>query len=115
MKSAPPWPTELVFKRNDKRLAIAFDDGARFEIPYELLRVESPSAEVRGHGAGPLPAISGKADVGVLEAAPVGRYAVRIGFDDGHNTGLYSWEFLYELGRDVKARMDAHKKRIGAR
>ncbi|MDX2237677.1 MAG: gamma-butyrobetaine hydroxylase-like domain-containing protein [Hyphomonadaceae bacterium] len=113
--SKAPWPTELTFKSDDKRLAISFDDGAKFEIPFELLRVESPSAEVRGHGAGPLPAIAGKENVAVTEALPVGRYAVRIGFDDGHNTGLYSWEFLYELGRDAKARMAAHKQRIGSR
>ena len=114
-KMKSPWPTELVFKRAEKKLAIAFDDGARFEIPFELLRVESPSAEVRGHGAGPLPAISGKENVAIAEAAPVGRYAVRLSFDDGHNTGIYSWEFLYELGRDAKARMAAHKQRIGQR
>ena len=110
--SARPWPKELVFKRAARTLSVAFDDGARFEIPFELLRVESPSAEVRGHGASPLPAIRGKQDVGVKDAAPIGRYAVRISFDDGHDTGLYSWDFLYELGRDVKARMDAHRKRI---
>jgi DUF971 family protein len=112
--SARPWPTELVFARSARALRIAFDDGARFEIPFELLRVESPSAEVRGHGASPLPAIAGKEHVGVIEAAPVGRYAVRIGFDDGHDTGLYSWDFLYELGRDAEARMAAHRARVKA-
>ncbi|MGE3248690.1 MAG: gamma-butyrobetaine hydroxylase-like domain-containing protein [Hyphomonadaceae bacterium] len=108
-----PWPSELVFQRGAKALAIAFDDGARFLIPFELLRVESPSAEVRGHGGGPLPAIAGKEGVSVKDAFPVGRYAVRIAFDDGHETGLYSWDLLYELGRDRDARMAAHNKRIG--
>lgn len=107
------WPTELVFQRTEKRLHIAFDDGAAFDIPFELLRVESPSAEVRGHGAGPLPAVRGKARVGVTDALPVGRYAVRIVFDDGHDTGLYSWDFLRDLGENADARMQAHRDRIG--
>ncbi|MGE0827870.1 MAG: gamma-butyrobetaine hydroxylase-like domain-containing protein [Hyphomonadaceae bacterium] len=106
------WPTELVFRRAAKKLAIAFDDGAAFEIPFELLRVESPSAEVRGHGQSPLPAIPGKENVGVTDAAPVGRYAVRIVFDDGHDTGIYAWEFLYQMGRDMDARMAAHRARL---
>lgn len=111
--NAKAWPSELVFQRGAKALAILFDDGARFSIPFELLRVESPSAEVRGHGGGPLPAIVGKENVSVKDAYPVGRYAVRIAFDDGHETGLYSWEFLYELGRDADTRMAAHRRRIG--
>ena len=110
-----PWPTDLVFKRAARVLEIAFDDGARFSIPFELLRVESPSAEVRGHGAAPLPAIAGKENIGVREAFPVGRYAVRIAFDDGHDTGLYAWDFLYELGRDADSRMAAHKARVTSR
>jgi DUF971 family protein len=109
---AQPWPTELVFMRTEKRLRVAFDDGRSFEIPFELLRVESPSAEVRGHGASALPAIPGKENVGVRDAMPVGRYAVRISFDDGHDTGLFTWDFLYALGRDVDERMSAHRQRI---
>jgi len=109
---ARPWPKELTFQRARKRLRIAFDDGARFDIPFELLRVESPSAEVRGHGAGPLPAIRGKDGVGVKDVLPVGRYAVRIVFDDGHETGLYAWDFLYDLGANADARMKAHRDRI---
>ncbi len=109
-----PWPTALVFDRATRALKIEFDDGARFSIPFELLRVESPSAEVRGHGAAPPPAIAGKENIGVREAFPVGRYAVRIAFDDGHDTGLYAWDFLYELGRDAETRMAAHKARIHA-
>lgn len=110
--SAARWPRELIFQRSAKALAISFDDGSCFSIPFELLRVESPSAEVRGHGGGPLPSIAGKENVSVKDAHPVGRYAVRIAFDDGHETGLYSWEFLYALGRDVDARLAAHRARI---
>jgi DUF971 family protein len=95
-----PWPTDLVFHRASHSLRIAFDDGAKFEIPYELLRVESPSAENKGHGGATAPPpVTGKANVGVARAEPVGRYAVRIVFDDGHDTGLYSWDLLYDLGR----------------
>lgn len=117
MKPADParaWPTRLAFRRKPRDLRIDFDDGARFDIPFELLRVESPSAETRGHGAGPPPALGGKKSVGVLDAQPVGRYAVRIVFDDGHQTGLYTWPFLYELGRDAKARLKAHEARLKA-
>jgi DUF971 family protein len=102
-----PWPTELVFDRSAKALRISFDDGAQFEIPFELLRVESPSAENKGHGGSPLPPPTGKANVLVERAEPVGRYAVRIVFDDGHDTGLYSWDLLYDLGayKDEKLRV----------
>lgn len=112
--SATGWPSELVFDRAAKTLRITFEDGARYSIPFELLRVESPSAEVRGHGAGPLPAIRGKETIGVTAAEPVGRYAVRIVFDDGHDSGLYSWDFLYDLGRNANARMAQHKARISS-
>ncbi|MEZ6024463.1 MAG: gamma-butyrobetaine hydroxylase-like domain-containing protein [Hyphomonadaceae bacterium] len=102
-----PWPTDLVFDRKAKALHIAFDDGAAFDIPFELLRVESPSAENKGHGPDPLPPPKGKANVGVTRADAVGRYAVRISFDDGHDTGLYSWDLLYDLGahKDEKLRV----------
>ena len=109
---AQAWPTRLAFRSAKKDLRIVFDDGAGFDIPFELLRVESPSAESRGHGAGPPPAIGGKKNVGVTEAVPVGRYAVRIVFDDGHRTGLYTWRFLYELGRDRKSRFQAYERRL---
>jgi DUF971 family protein len=110
-----PWPTDLVFDREAKLLRIAFDDGAKFEVPFELLRVESPSAENKGHGgAAPPPAI-GKANVGVVAAEPVGRYAVRISFDDGHDTGLYTWDLLYELGRDCDQRMRMYRESLAQR
>lgn len=90
------WPKELVFKRDAKLLHVAFEDGASVDIPFEKLRVESPSAEVQGHGAKRV--VTGKANVGVVDAKPVGRYAVRIVFDDGHESGIYSWDYLRELG-----------------
>lgn len=111
-----PWPTDLVFDREAKLLRIAFDDGARFDIPFELLRVESPSAENKGHGgAATPPPVTGKANVGVVSAEPVGRYAVRIVFDDGHDTGLYSWDLLYELGRDRDVSLARYRETLAQR
>jgi DUF971 family protein len=109
-----PWPTDLVFDRAAKALRISFDDGAAFQIPFELLRAESPSAENKGHGATPLPPVKGKANVGVVRAGPVGRYAVRIVFDDGHDTGLYTWDLLYELGANLGAHMRAYRSALAA-
>lgn len=94
--TAANWPKELVFRRAEKRLHVTFEDGGTVSIPFEKLRVESPSAEVQGHGAKRV--VTGKADVGVVDARPVGRYAVRIVFDDGHDTGIYSWDYLRTLG-----------------
>lgn len=91
------WPAELVFRRAARTLHVAFDDGSSIDIPFEKLRVESPSAEVQGHGPGQKRVVSGKENVGVVDAQPVGRYAVRIVFDDGHDTGIYSWEYLRKL------------------
>ena len=105
--SERPWPTTLTFDRKAHALQIAFDDGATFDIPFELLRVESPSAENKGHGGVKPPPVTGKQNVGIVRAEPVGRYAVRIVFDDGHDTGLYSWDLLYELGRDKEGKLRA--------
>ncbi len=110
-----PWPTDLVFDREAKLLRIAFDEGAKFEIPFELLRVESPSAENKGHGGAAPPPVKGKANVNVVKAEPVGRYAVRIVFDDGHDTGLYSWELLYKLGAEKDALMQTYRRTLAAR
>jgi len=110
-----PWPTDLVFDRQDKLLRIVFDDGARFEIPFELLRVESPSAENRGHGGQAPPPVTGKAKVNVTSAQPVGRYAVRISFDDGHDTGLYSWDLLYDLGAHKDERLRVYRESLQQR
>jgi DUF971 family protein len=95
---ASPWPVELRLKRAEKRLDVEFEDGKRFELPAEYLRVESPSAEVQGHGPGEKTIIAGRAQIGILELEPVGNYAVRIKFDDLHDTGIFSWEYLYQLG-----------------
>lgn len=109
--TAQPWPLELTFKKSARALHIAFDDGARFDIPFELLRADSPSAEERGHGP-EARTIGGKRNVGVTRAEPVGRYAVRIVFDDGHDSGLFSWDFLHTLGRERDQRMGAYLERL---
>jgi DUF971 family protein len=106
------WPTELVLRRVNKMLAVAFDDGSRFDIPYELLRVESPSAQVQGHSAAQKVLVKGKADVDIIRAEPVGRYAVRLVFDDGHDSGIFTWDWLYRLGRDQNALMAAYRTAI---
>lgn len=93
-----PWPVEIRLKQADKALEIDFDDGRKVRLPAELLRVESPSAEVRGHGPGEKQIVAGRRHVGILGIEPVGNYAIRIKFDDLHDTGIYSWEYLYELG-----------------
>jgi DUF971 family protein len=98
------WPVELRLKRAEKRLDIEFGDGTRFSLPAEYLRVESPSAEVQGHGPGEKTLVAGRAHVGILGLEAVGNYAVRILFDDLHDTGIYSWTYLHELGLEQEAR-----------
>ena len=98
------WPVELRLKRAENRLEVAFDDGGRFSLPAEYLRVESPSAEVQGHGAGQKSLVHGRAHVGIMGLEPVGNYAVRIKFDDLHDTGIYSWNYLYQLGVEHEKR-----------
>jgi DUF971 family protein len=94
------WPTELRLRKDRKALAVAFDSGESFELPAELLRVTSPSAEVQGHSPEERKTVPGKRDVGIMELNPVGNYAVRIVFDDMHSTGIYSWDYLLKLGRE---------------
>jgi DUF971 family protein len=94
------WPTEIRLRKQEKILEIDFDDGSRFALPAELLRVESPSAEVQGHAPGQKTLIAGRRHVGIMAVEPVGNYAVRIKFDDLHDTGIYSWRYLYNLGRE---------------
>jgi len=98
------WPVELRLKKAEKLLEVAFDDGSRFRLPAEYLRVESPSAEVQGHGPGQKTLVAGRARVGIIGLEPVGNYAVRITFDDLHSTGIYSWAYLYELGVEHQKR-----------
>lgn len=96
-------PTEITLHQQTRALEIAFDDGARFRLPYEFLRVYSPSAEVRGHGPGQEVLQVGKMNIGVTGVEPVGTYALKIIFDDGHDNGLYTWEYLRELGKYQEA------------
>jgi len=105
---AATWPVELRLKRAEKRLDISFDDGRQFSLPAEYLRVESPSAEVQGHGPGEKTIIAGRAHVGIIELEPVGNYAVRIKFDDLHDTGIFSWDYLYQLGVEYDKRWQAY-------
>jgi DUF971 family protein len=111
-QTGSPWPTSLDFHAGERLLRARFDDGCVFDIAYELLRVESPSAQVQGHGPGQKQAVAGKETVGIVRADPVGRYAVRLVFDDGHDTGLYTWDWLYRLGRDRDALLAAHRARV---
>ncbi|NNE22523.1 MAG: DUF971 domain-containing protein [Rhizobiales bacterium] len=99
-KSTEVWPTELRVKPNGTHLVITFENDELFEFPAEFLRVESPSAEVKGHGKGQEVTVPGKRNVRITNLEPVGNYAIRIIFDDGHSTGLYSWPLLLELGRE---------------
>ena len=95
-----PWPTELRLHKDRKTLTVAFDTGQSFDLAAEYLRVRSPSAEVQGHSAGERRTVGGKRDVQILELHPVGNYAVRLAFDDLHSTGIFSWDYLFELGHN---------------
>ena len=97
---AEPVPTEIRLRRASRILEVSFDDGSRYELPFEYLRVHSPSAEVKGHGPGQEVLVMGKRDVGISAVDPVGQYAVKLVFDDGHDTGLFTWKYLHELGRE---------------
>jgi DUF971 family protein len=103
-------PVEIRLKQAEKALEIDFDDGVTFRYPAEYLRVESPSAEVQGHGPGQKRLVPGRAQVGILGIEPVGNYAIRIRFDDLHDTGIYSWSYLYELGQRQKENWAAYLK-----
>jgi len=109
-----PRPIELRLRTKSRLLHVGFDDGSEFEMPFEYLRVFSPSAEVRGHGGGELVLVLGKEDVGVNAVEPVGNYAVRLVFDDGHNTGLYTWRMLFSLGRNMEKNMAHYRERVAA-
>jgi DUF971 family protein len=110
-----PTPTEIKLRRQSRLLAVSFDDGACFDLPYEFLRVHSPSAEVKGHGPGQETLVTGKQEVGLRAIEPVGQYAVRLIFDDGHDSGLYSWKYLYELGRDRDVLWQRYLERVAAK
>jgi DUF971 family protein len=95
-----PWPTELRLHKDRKTLTVAFEDGESFDLAAEYLRVRSPSAEVQGHSPSERRTVGGKQNVQILELHPVGNYAVRLVFDDMHSTGIFSWDYLFELGRN---------------
>ena len=110
------WPVEIRLKKEEKRLEVEFDNGQTFSYPAEFLRVVSPSAEVQGHGPGQKQTVFGRRHVGIMKLEPVGHYAVRILFDDLHDTGIYSWKYLYEIGEkqdelwaDYLAELEARK------
>ncbi len=109
-----PGCTELRLKRAEQLLEVAFDDGSRFALPAEYLRVESPSAEVQGHGPGEKVTVSGRRHVGILAIEPVGNYAVRIQFDDLHDSGIYSWAYLHRLGVEREQRWAAYEAALAA-
>ena len=102
-RASTPWPTALRLHKDRKALTITFDNGESFELSAEYLRVKSPSAEVQGHSPDERKTVSGKKNVAILEVHPVGNYAVRLVYDDMHSTGIYSWDYLYSLGRNRSA------------
>ncbi|MBX9628919.1 MAG: DUF971 domain-containing protein [Burkholderiales bacterium] len=113
-RSSSPQPTDIVLHRQSKVLEIAFDDGLRARLPCEFLRVHSPSAEVRGHGPGQEVLQAGKREVNITAIEPVGSYAVKLVFTDGHDTGLYSWDYLHELASDQEALWQRYLQRMEA-
>jgi DUF971 family protein len=118
MASTPeprPWPTEVRLQKDRRGLQVAFDDGANFTLPAEYLRIESPSAEVQGHGPDERKTVPGKREVEILEVLAVGHYAVRLVFGDMHSTGIYTWDYLYELGREQGTRFQKYLDELAAK
>ncbi len=111
---SPYWPTDIRYDKSRKLLTLVFNDGVTFEFPAELLRVESPSAEVQGHGPGQKQLVAGRRHVGITAIEPVGRYAIRLVFDDLHDTGLYSWRYLRDLGQRQEAIWQDYLDRLKA-
>ena len=109
------WPKELRLAKDRRTLAVAFADGSAVTLPAEYLRVESPSAEVQGHNPDERKIVGGKRDVMVLEVLPVGNYAVRLVFDDMHSTGIFSWDYLHELGREHEKRFARYLEELAAK
>lgn len=109
-----PQPTDIVLHRGSRRLEVAFEDGTRFELPCEYLRVNSPSAEVQGHGPGQKQLVAGKRAVNIQAIEPIGHYGVLLRFDDGHDTGIYAWSTLYQLGRDFESGWQAYLDALDA-
>ena len=109
-----PTPTDIRLRRKSRLLSVSFDDGQHFDLPFEYLRVHSPSAEVQGHGPGQAVLVVGKQEVGISGIEPIGNYAVRLIFDDGHSSGLYTWRILHELGRQQQQKWQAYLDRLTA-
>jgi DUF971 family protein len=109
-----PKPTEISLHQKSRVLEIAFEDGAHFRLPYEFLRVHSPSAEVQGHGPGQGVLQVGKEDVTITSIDPVGNYAIQPHYDDGHDTGIYSWETLYNFGKNQETYWNDYLKKLEA-
>ncbi|MDP2006738.1 MAG: DUF971 domain-containing protein [Rubrivivax sp.] len=109
-----PQPTALTVHQATRVLEVSFDDGKTFRIPFELMRVYSPSAEVQGHGPGQEVLQTGKREVGIVEITPVGHYAVQPRFSDGHDTGIFSWSYLYQLGNEEAERWQRYEERLQA-
>jgi len=114
LKPSSPLPTALTVHQASRVLEVSFDDGASFRIPFELMRIYSPSAEVQGHGPGQEVLQTGKRDVVVTEISAVGHYAVQPRFSDGHDTGIFSWAYLYELGSDEAELWRRYEERLQA-
>jgi DUF971 family protein len=115
VKPAAAWPVEIRLEKDRRALHVTFDDGASFNLSAELLRVTSPSAEVQGHSEAQRKTVGGKRNVTILSVDPVGNYAVRLGFDDMHNTGIYSWAFLHDLGINAERRFQDYLVELQAK
>ena len=113
--SQPPQPLDIRVRRASRKLEIDFDDGLHAVLPAEYLRVESPSAEVQGHGPGQRTLVSGKAEVGLTGAEPIGHYAIRLRFTDGHDSGIYTWPYLHQLAREHGERWQAYLEALAAK
>ncbi len=115
MADQKPWPTELRLAKDKRTLTVTFDDGQAMALPAEMLRVMSPSAEVQGHSPEQRVTVPGKRDVLIVALETVGNYAVRLTFDDMHNTGIFSWEYLHTLGREREGRWAAYLAELAAK
>ncbi|KQO55281.1 hypothetical protein ASG60_14680 [Methylobacterium sp. Leaf469] len=109
------WPTEIRLSGDKRSLIVAFEDGGRFTLPAEYLRVSSPSAEVQGHSPAERKVIGGKREVAILKVEPIGNYAVKLTFDDMHDTGLFGWGYLYDLGREYRNRWATYLSELDER
>ena len=114
-ETSPAWPVEIRLAKDRRSMTVAFDDGQSFTFSAELLRVTSPSAEVQGHSEAERKTVGGKRNVAILSVDAVGNYAVRIGFDDMHNTGIYSWTFLHDLGINAELRFQNYLDDLAAK